>query len=359
MVLAALFTGIRADDIKHFQGKKIVLLDEIKATLIEKINRAGEQFSREGRGEYYLAGYSFHATSRARISGNYIDSKSEPVSRIYRDGDRLVVRHFGRCVETDDSNGTEIVERDVIMLFKRSGKDFNITDVSLLNPDSSYRLSDIPLYWLGRIDTGESLDFLVNTFKSTSDTRFRKQVLPAVGLHSDIRAMDFLYAVVRNTANPEDLRKNAVFWMGASRHPRGLIHLKKLAARETDYTIRKQVVFAFYMNGSAEADRILIGLARNDREPSIRKKAIFWLGQRASKASIRALKEVIENENEITVKSSAVFAISQLPRDKSVPILIDIARSHRSPKIRKKAIFWLGEIGDERAIDFFEDILLK
>lgn len=359
VALLLLFNGIVARDIKNIQGKQIYLLDELQLPLTQKIKKAGDQFDRERQDDYFLTGYSFNARSRARVSGTYIDSQAEPVSRIYHEGDRLVVRHFGYCSETDDRTGPEAVYRDIIMLHKRKGHGSEIVDVSLLNPDSTYRLTDIPLYWLGRINTMESMDFLVSVFKSKPGTRIRKGILAAVALHHHTGSVEFLYSVVKDHDYTEDLRKNAVFWMGMARHPRGLIYLKKIAARETDYPIRKQVVFAFYLNGSSEAVRQLIGLARNDTTVSIRKKAIFWLGQRASKESIQALKEVIESEDELEVKSSAVFAISQLPRDKAVPMLIDIARRHRSPKIRKKAIFWLGEIGDERAIDFFEDILLE
>jgi HEAT repeat protein len=359
ITLPLLFGWIMAGDIKHIQGKQIILLDELQVSLSAKIKKAGDQFIREGKEEYFLTGYCFSASSRARISGNYIDTHSESVSRIYREGDRLVIRHFGRCPEQDESTGIGSVDRDVILLCKRVGRRIDIVDTSLLNPDFIYRLADATLYWLGRIDTGESLNFLINIFKSKTDLRLRKHILPVVGLHAHAGAMDFLYTVVKDRDNPVKLRKSAVFWMGASRLERGLVYLKKIDSRETEYEIRKQLAFAYYLNGSAEADRHLIGLARNDRVDSVRKKAVFWLGQRATKASIRALKEILENEDEIEVKSSAVFAVSQLPRDKAVPMLIDIARTHRSSKIRKKAIFWLGDIGDERAIDFFEDILLK
>jgi hypothetical protein len=359
VVLLLLLNGIMARDIKNIQAKQIYLLDELQLPLTQKIKKAGDQFSRERQGDYFLTGYSFRACSRARVSGTYIDSHAEPVSRIYHEGDRLVIRHFGYCTETDDRTGPEAVDRDIIMLHKRKGSGFKIVDVSLLNPDSTYRLTDIALYWLGRINTVESKGFLVSVFKSKPGARIRKGILAAVALHHHTGSVDFLYSVVQDHGYTENLRKNAVFWMGMARHPRGLIYLKKIAARETDYPIRKQVVFAFYLNGSSEAVRQLIGMARADASVSIRKKAIFWLGQKASKESIQALKQVIESEDELTVKSSAVFAISQLPRTKAVPMLIDIARKHRSPNIRKKAIFWLGEIGDERAIDFFEDILLK
>ena len=359
IALLLLFGWVMGGDIKHIRGKQIILLDELQASLSAKIQKAGDQFIRDGKDKYFLTAYSFSASSPARISGNYIDSGAESVSRIYRDGDRLVIRHFGSGFHSDGNRGQEIIDRDIMFLFKVKGRGVDLVDVSLLNPDFTYRLADMTMFWLGRINTRESMDFLVESFKRESDIRIRKRILPAIGLHNHADAMKFLYTVFQNTENPLQLRKNAVFWMGASRLHSGLVYLKKIAARKSEYAIRKQLAFAIYLNGSTEADQMLIGLARNDRDISIRKKAVFWLGQRASTECIRALKEVIENADEIAVKSSAVFAISQLPRDKAVPMLIDIARTHRSPKIRKKAIFWLGDIGDERAIDFFEDILLK
>ena len=90
----------------------------------------------------------------------------------------------------------------------------------------------------------------------------------------------------------------------------------------------------------------------------VRRDAVFWLGQMAGDVATRNLaKLVTEATVDREVRESAVFALSQRPKDEGVPALIHVAQTNRDPSVRKKALFWLGQSNDPRALALFESIL--
>lgn len=89
----------------------------------------------------------------------------------------------------------------------------------------------------------------------------------------------------------------------------------------------------------------------------IRKNAIFWLGQAAANATGSLDSLVSDDNVDREVRESAIFALSQRPRDEGVPILINVAKNNHDPELRRKAMFWLGQTGDPRALALFEAIL--
>ena len=90
----------------------------------------------------------------------------------------------------------------------------------------------------------------------------------------------------------------------------------------------------------------------------VRTQAVFWLGQEASERATEGLESIIEDEDELKVRETAVFALSQRSEEAAMDALIRIAREHREPQLRKQAIFWLGQRAeDPRVLTLFEEIL--
>lgn len=94
-------------------------------------------------------------------------------------------------------------------------------------------------------------------------------------------------------------------------------------------------------------------------DQDVRENAIFWLGQEAGDQVVGELQGLaLDDEEEIDVRKRAIFSLSQHEGGDVVTTLIDLARSERlDPRLRKHAMFWLAQHDDERVIDFFERIL--
>ncbi len=94
------------------------------------------------------------------------------------------------------------------------------------------------------------------------------------------------------------------------------------------------------------------------RPEDVRKQATFWVSQQAADAAIDGRDDLIAGgDDDIEVRKAAVFAISQRSRQEAVPVLMEVAETSRFAEVRRSAVFWLGQTGDSRALDFFERIL--
>ncbi len=95
------------------------------------------------------------------------------------------------------------------------------------------------------------------------------------------------------------------------------------------------------------------------RPDDVRTNALFWVGQEAADVATEGLAEVAMDESEDQdIRESAVFALSQRPEAESTPILMEIATTAPQAGTRKSAMFWLAQSDDPEVTDFFEDVLL-
>lgn len=277
-----------------------------------------------------------------------------------------------------------------VFLLVEQGSDA-ITRIEVYNLERQREYSGYPVYWLGRANNEESLNFLRGLVEGQQTAKVSEHATMAIALHDDQRVGGMLKNIVRQSS-VEKVRKSAVFWLGQIegetpfladlvRNERESVEVRKQAAFAigiskdrnalsalqnlypsiTDREVKKQIIFAASINENKDDSvNFLIDTATNDPDREARKQAIFWLGQKAGERSLGALKDTVESSDADTeVQKQAVFAISQRPKDEAVPLLMKIARTHSKPAVRKQAIFWLGQTGDERAVEFFKEILLK
>jgi hypothetical protein len=337
---------------------KVHFLNKEDLSLEKRFDAARKEFTQSKEGYVYFVGYSF--MSRDKVHMDTCADLREPY-RITVKKDRIKLY---RPSKWENSEGTRYETEEgggpagIVFLHQIVNGREDITDVHIIDMDRTYEFQDVPIYWLGHAENGESLSYLEERFKK-GDSDIKDSLIFSISIHDHPRSIDILYGIARGHENMSH-RRNAVFWIGNFKNDKGYDYLQNILKEEKDTELREHAVFAMQLGDDERAVKELINIAQMDKNQKVRKTAIFWLGQKASEESIEALKDVIDEPEEDTeMKQSAVFAISQLPKDQSVPMLIDIAKTHQNPKIRKNAIFWLGQTGDEEAVKFFEEILLK
>jgi HEAT repeat protein len=210
---------------------------------------------------------------------------------------------------------------------------------------------------LGAVDPSESIRLLAGIAADRDEReRSREGALAAIAFHADSRATDVLRDLAADE-RVEDVREEAVFWLGAAREAAGLEALLSLLGDGADAELREKIAFALHVNESPGGLDALIRLARRDPDGDVREQAMFWLAQAAGERAAGTIRDAIDDDPLVEVKQQAVFALSQLPPDEGVPLLIELARSHRLPEVREAAFFWLGQSDDPRALELFEEIL--
>jgi HEAT repeats len=287
--------------------------------------------------------------------------------------ERSWYRGVNRCVLDDDGNFREGGGLDDgaerVVIFARLAKQ-SIDRVALTDSRCVVDAGGKTVYFLDGVVPAESVALLAGLVRQEAADRTtgndddhdhgshgRRHALVAIALTADPSADKALEEFVA-PANPRWLRRDAAFWLGASRGERGATLIERLARTDRDDNFREHLTFVLTLTGDRGIDT-LIDLARDDSASNVRGQALFWLGQKAGARAVRTLGRAVDDDPDHDVRIKAVFAISQLPKDESVPKLIELARSHRDPDVRKQAMFWLGQSGDARAVEFFEAVLKK
>lgn len=260
-------------------------------------------------------------------------------------------------------NGTVELEgsRQLVVLFRLEGK--QVTKIREASEDCTLDAGGLPFVWLTGVKPAESVAVLTEfvhqaTFEGHGEHEVGQGALTAIALHADASA-DRAFESFVAADQPEQLRKHASFWLGASRGKAGELLLQRMAKSDPIPEVRSQVAFALSVSHEPEALSEMIRMAHDDESAHVRGQALFWLAQKAGQKAIGAITGAIENDPDTEVKKKAVFALSQMPKDEGVPKLIEVAKTNRNPEVRKQAMFWLGQSNDPRALEFFEQVLTR
>ena len=274
---------------------------------------------------------------------------------------RLEDRDHGTNITSKDDAATTKLEapRSIVVLYRAENR--HVTKIRALSMECSLDAGGLPFVWLSGVKPPESVEALETfvrgaDFSSTGDEHTSKSALSAIAWHADPAADRALESFTRGT-EPESLRKETAFWLGAAREKTGLALLKKMAKSDPNSEVRAQVTFALSVSREQGAVEEMIRMAHDDQSTHVRGQALFWLAHKAGQKAVGAITGAIDNDPDTEVKEKAVFALSQLPKEEGVPKLIEVAQTNHNREVRKQAMFWLGQSHDPRALAFFEKIL--
>ncbi|HEX3544587.1 MAG TPA: HEAT repeat domain-containing protein [Candidatus Acidoferrum sp.] len=249
----------------------------------------------------------------------------------------------------------------LVVLFRMQDK--KLMRIKVASDDCVLDAGGLNFVWLTDVKPAESVEFL-STYarnehlESYGGHSIGNEALTAIALHGGPEAEGALESFAA-PAQPEELRKQAAFWLGAARGKQGVAALQRMAKKDPFSEVRAHVAFALSISKEPAALDEMVRMAHEDESGHVRGQAIFWLAQKAGSRAVSAIDGAIANDPDTDVKKQAVFALSQLPKDEGVPKLIQIAENNRNPEVRKQAMFWLGQSQDPRALGFFEKVLLK
>jgi hypothetical protein len=269
-------------------------------------------------------------------------------------------RRFDVVGRSDEAVKLEGSDRVRVLLRAEGGR---VSKIRAFSEDCPLDAGGLPLVWIEDARPAESVALLVTYVGRSQDEprggkRLDDSAVAAIASHADPSADAALERFVA-PEQPLELRKQAAFWMGNQRGPRGYEVLRRLVKDDADRRFREHVVFALTQSREPKAVDTIVEVAHRDPDAHVRGQALFWLAQSAARRAPAAIKAALDDDPEVEVKKKAVFALSQLPKDEGVPLLIKVAETHSSYEVRKQAMFWLGQSQDPRALAFFEDVLKR
>ncbi|HLI86451.1 MAG TPA: HEAT repeat domain-containing protein [Bryobacteraceae bacterium] len=172
---------------------------------------------------------------------------------------------------------------EAIILFRVVGG--AVDRVRVLSPDCEIDAGGVPFHWLTGVKPAGSVALL--------EAVSRQETIRAIALHADPSADAALERMLA-AGEPEAVRRNAAFWLGAARGQRGLETLQRLLATEPDRTVRERAIAGLAVSHQPKALDLLISIARREGDPRTRRAAMNAIGRSADPRAQAFLEEILK-----------------------------------------------------------------
>jgi HEAT repeat protein len=225
------------------------------------------------------------------------------------------------------------------------------------DPDEEVRQQAV--FWLSQVPDERAVDMLQEILRNSKDEELQNKALFALSQHRSGRGSAILREFALKSDASEDLRGQAIFWLGQRNNTENNDFLRTLYSRLNNDELKEKVLFSLSQRKGVGNESWLMNIAVNDKENiELRKKALFWAGQ--SGVGIDAIIPLYSRISDQEMKEQVIFVLSQRGNSPAaVDKLIDIAKTDKDPELRKKAIFWLGQSRDPRVQQFLIDLINK
>lgn len=265
-----------------------------------------------------------------------------------------------------DACRAELRKRAVFLISQKSGSSSKggssdvvrtLLDVARNDPSADVRGEAI--FWLAQTQSDQAVPALDSVLFSSSDLEVRKKAIFALSQQRGDVARRALRRAASSEQMPDELRGEAVFWLGQS----GLADLdyfKTLFKSTKSEDVRSRILNAVATSNAPQSTTWLLDLARDKSvDTETRKSAIFWASQRRA-LDLNALSSIYgENKGDDEIQRQVLFVLSQRNEPAAVDKLMDIAKSDPDIDMRKQALFWLGQKNDPRVRQFLRDLINK
>jgi HEAT repeat protein len=277
--------------------------------------------------------------------------------------------------------GVTIETRNLAIFLLRDPSSNQITRMEIYNLERKREYSGYPVYWLGRANNEESLNYLRAIAAATPLDMLSERAVLSIALHDDARVggmlknfigsspnqrirstsvywlgqvggeQAFLASIIRNDSEDKKMRTAAAHAIGQS-HDRGTVAtLQGLYETLKDNEIRRSVISAVGNSIDEQpAFAFLLNVAKNDADPESRRTAVRKLGNFQREDAPEELMKIYQNDANIEVKRAALRSLAETKNPRAQARLNEIARSDANPELRKTAIRVMSERG-EAAVD--------
>ena len=280
-----------------------------------------------------------------------------------------------------DASGMTVETRSLAIFLLRDPAANEITRMEIYNLERKREYSGYPVYWLGRANNEESLNYLRALAAATPLDILSERAVLGIALHDDARVggmlknfaisspnqrvrssavywlgqvggeQAFLASLVRNEGEDTKIRRGAAHAIGQS-HDRGtMATIKSLYDEVKDPEVRRSVIAAA---GSSDEEQpafaFLLGVAKGDADWEARRTAVRQLGHFQRDDAADELMKIYAGDANVEIKKTALRALGETKSARAQARLLEVARTDTNADLRKQAIRVLGE-RREAAVD--------
>ncbi|MGI8918359.1 MAG: HEAT repeat domain-containing protein [Pyrinomonadaceae bacterium] len=275
------------------------------------------------------------------------------------------------------AGGMTVETRNLAVFLLREPGNNAVTRMEVYNLERKREYSGYPVYWLGRANNEESLNYLRALAAATPQSLLSERAVLGISLHDDPRVaamlktfigtsqnqrirsssvywlgqvggeQAFLSDLVRNKGEEVKLRRQAAHAIGESRDRGALNMLQGLYESVKEVEVRRAIIQAAGNNQEQEAAFVfLMKVAKSDPEKQARRTAVQQLGDFERANIVEELSKLYAAETDAEVKKAVLHALAETKSAGAQARLLELAKSEPNPELRKRAIHVLAERGE-------------
>ena len=261
-----------------------------------------------------------------------------------------------------DECSVALREKAVFLLSQKRSSETETLMIDVLNNDPAASVREQAVFWMGQLRTDRAAATLEEVVTSSRDMDLRVKAVHALHETNLPRSNAVLRRLAESDQTPEQVREQAIFWLGQRRSLDNAEFLRtlygKLGRGSANDEWRKKVMFSLSQMRGVGNDRWLLALALDaNNSADVRGHALWTAGQAGIAGS--ELVTVYDRLTDAEVKEKAIWVMSESRDRAATDKLIDIAQKDGDIEMRKKALFWLGQKNDPRIRQIIADILTK
>ena len=221
------------------------------SSLQEKLDRAEKQFRSSKQTDSYWVAYHFQARDGMNFG---------PFSGyVYEDGDGIRLYH------KDNPEGIA-----VFFLMDALTSKTTLTRIKTLNMNEPYLFENRPVFWLGNIDTAQSLAHLQSIMRSESDNKDTvASALRAISLHNSNQVVPLLKEVALKDST-FDIQRSAIRSLGRIPTTESLDAMDQIFSAETSTSLKQETIRSYASNGDHIGEKRVLDrltqIAKTDSE---------------------------------------------------------------------------------------------
>jgi HEAT repeat protein len=261
-----------------------------------------------------------------------------------------------------DECSVALREKAVFLLSQKRSSETETLLIDAVNNDPSSSVREQAVFWLGQVKTERAAAALEEIATSSREVDLRSKAIHALHEHGSARAVALLRRLAENAQTPEEVRDQAIFWLGQRRSAENAEFLRGLFGRlgrgSQNDELKKKILFSLSQMRGAGNDRWLLAVATDTAHSSdVRGHALWTAGQAGIAGS--ELATLYDRITDAEVKEKLIWVMSESRDRVATDKLIDIAQKDSDLEMRKKALFWLGQKNDPRVRQLLTDIITK
>lgn len=261
-----------------------------------------------------------------------------------------------------DECSISLREKAVFLLSQKRTSETEDLLIDIIKNDPSPSVRGQAVFWMGQVKTDRAAAALEEIALSAPDMDLRVKAMHALHEHGSARSSALLRRLAESAQTPENVREQAIFWLGQRQSGENAEFLRGLFDRigkgERNDDVRKKILFSLSQMRAFGNDRWLLNIALDTaNSEDLRGHALWTAGQAGIAGS--ELVAVYDRVTDRAVKEKLIWVLSESKDRVATDKLVDIAQKDRDLEMRKKALFWLGQKNDPRVRQILMDILTK